>query len=310
MPEITHFSPDTPAQRLLAAIRRDGACIIDQLIDANSVAELRAQTDPYMEATENGFDDFAGRLTTRTGGLVMRSPGCCDLIQNAKVLQLCDKFLLQYCQHYQLHLTQIIRIRPGQGAQPIHRDRWAWGSHLGHVEPQLNTIWALTDFTADNGATRVAPGSTDWPDDRVAADAEIVHAEMKTGSVLLYTGAVFHGGGENRSEQDRIGLNITYSLGWLRQKENQYLSTPPELARSLPRPLQELIGYSMGQYALGYYSPPGAPGEQPDIAPPQYALGHQDVIQSLGSAEDFANIARETANAALPTSEQEQKRER
>lgn len=299
MPELKHFDADAAAEDMLCAIREDGAIIVDELIDAATLKALRGETDPYMEVTENGPDEFAGFLTTRTGGLVMRSAGCRDLIQNELVLNLCDAFLLEYCQRYQLHLTQIIRLRPGQGAQAIHRDRWAWGTHLAHVEPQLNTIWALSDFTAENGATRVVPGSTRWPDDRAPTEAEITQAVMKAGSVLVYTGSVFHGGGENHSAADRIGLNITYSLGWLRQEENQYLSTPPELAKSLSRELQELLGYSMGQYALGYYSPPGAPGEQPDIAPPQYALGHLDIANSLGSPEDFNSLADETGNPAI-----------
>ena len=88
---------------------------------------------------------------------------------------------------------------------------------------------------------------------------------MDAGSVLLYTGTVFHGGGENRSDGDRTGLNITYALGWLRQEENQYLSCPPEIARTLDPELQALIGYSMGQYALGYYTPPLPPGEGPEV---------------------------------------------
>lgn len=294
MPEIKHFAADAPREAMLAAIRCDGAIIIDGLIEQQALSALRSETDPYMEATANGQDDFVGHLTTRTGGLVLRSAKCRELIQNKLVLQLCDDFLLEYCQHYQLHLTQIIRLRPGQDTQLIHRDRWAWGTHLAHVEPQLNTIWALSDFTAENGATRVVPGSSDWPEDRVATEQEITQATMDAGAVLVYTGSVFHGGGANRSDSDRIGLNITYSLGWLRQEENQYLSTPTELAKSLPRELQELIGYSMGQYALGYYSPPGAPGEQPDIAPPQYALGHQDIINGLGNPEDLASIIDET----------------
>ena len=161
---------------------------------------------------------------------------------------------------------------PGQAAQPIHRDRWAWGARLRGFEPQLNTIWALTDFTTENGATRVVPGSSDWPDDRKAEAHEITQAVMDAGAVLLYTGTVFHGGGENRSDGDRTGLNITYALGWLRQEENQYLSCPPEIARTLDPELQALIGYSMGQYALGYYTPPLPPGAGPEVVPPEHAV--------------------------------------
>ena len=298
MPELKHFDAQSDITPMLDAIKADGAIIIDQLVDAKTIAALRAETDPYMAATENGMDDFTGRLTTRTGGLVSRSAGCRDLVEHPLVLKLCDGFLLPNCQRYQLHLTQIIRLRPGQGKQAIHRDRWAWGTHLSHVEPQLNTIWALSDFTRENGATRVAPGSSTWPDDRIPQGEEITQAAMKAGSVLVYTGSVFHGGGENHSEVDRIGLNITYALGWLRQEENQYLSTPPELARGLSETLQELIGYSMGQYALGYYTPPGAPGEHPDLAPPQYALGRKIDYDAFGDAQDLEAIITETGGEA------------
>jgi ectoine hydroxylase-related dioxygenase (phytanoyl-CoA dioxygenase family) len=295
MRHLEHFSKEASPNAMLEAIRRDGAIIVDSVLEEDTLTALRGETDPYMNASDNGMDEFTGTLTTRTGGLVMRSATCRELIQNELILALCDDFLLPNCERYQLHLTQIIRLRPGQGAQPIHRDRWAWGTHLTHVEPQLNTIWAISDFTAENGATQVVPGSTDWPDDRAVASDEICQAEMQAGSVLVYSGSVFHGGGENNSSGDRIGLNITYSLGWLRQEENQYLSTPPDLARSLPNKLQELIGYAMGQYALGYYSPPGEPGEAPNIAPPQYALGHRDVEGALGSPEELAHILQETA---------------
>ena len=82
-----------------------------------------------------------------------------------------------------------------------------------------------------------------------------------------------HAGGENRSDADRIGINLTYCLGWLRQEENQYLSCPPPIARTLDPKLQALLGYAMGSYALGYYSPPLPPGEGPEVAPPEFALG-------------------------------------
>ena len=192
----------------------------------------------------------------------------------------------------QLHLTQIIRIRPGETAQTIHRDRWAWGKHLSHLEPQFNTIWAITDFTPENGATQVVPGSTQWPDDQEIQPEQITRAEMKAGSVLVYSGSVFHGGGSNTSDQDRIGINITYALGWLRQEENQYLSCPPELAKDLSPTLQGLAGYAMGQYALGYFTPPGAPGEGPEVVPPQYALGITESHSTMGGVGDLEALEK------------------
>ena len=231
--EIKHLAADADPQIISDTLTRDGALVLDNAVDADFLAQLRAETDPYMDATADGSDDFTGRLTTRTGGLLMRSEKCREIIGDPRILAPCEKFLAPYCERVQLHLTQIIRIRPGQGAQPIHRDRWAWGKHLAHIEPQFNTIWAITDFTTENGATRVVPGSTKWQDDEQIPPEQITQAEMSAGSVLIYSGSVFHGGGENRTQSDRIGINITYTLGWLRQEENQYLSSPPEMAKTL-----------------------------------------------------------------------------
>ena len=209
MPELKHFASDAAPEDMLAAIREDGAIVVDNLISPDTVDALRSETDPYMEATSNGTDAFAGFLTTRTGGLVMRSAHCRDLVQNPLVLKLCDNFLLEYCERYQLHLTQIIRLLPGQPAQEIHRDRFVWGRYLPReIEPQFNTIFALNDFTAENGATQVVPGSHLWDWERKPEPDQITQAVMPAGSVLMYSGSVFHGGGHNRSDGDRIALNM------------------------------------------------------------------------------------------------------
>jgi len=190
------------------------------------------------------------------------------------ITDLARDFLEPFTEKIQLHLTQIINIRPGQGAQPRHRDRLAWGGYLpAEIEPQFNTIWALTDFTEENGATRVVPGSVNWPEDRRPTDEETIQAVMPAGSVLLYSGSVIHGGGQNLSESNRTGLNITYCLGWLRTEENQYLSCPPEIAEGLDPDLQEMLGYTMGSYALGYYSDPTVVSEINDLRPPEFILG-------------------------------------
>lgn len=298
MPELIHLPADTPADKVLKILARDGALILDDMLSPQATDAFREELRPYVEATQPGRDGFSGRQTTRTGALVARSPTARTAVMDARIRALCDGFLLPNRQRYQLHLTQLIRIMPGQPAQTIHRDRWAWGKHLAHVEPQLNTIWALTDFTEANGATQVVPGSVDWPDDREPEPHEIGRAVMKKGSVLVYTGSVFHGGGANVSDMDRWGLNITYALGWLRQEENQYLSCPPEIARTLPADLQAMIGYAMGGYALGYYTPPLPPGEGPEVAPPEYVLGQGGANGStLGTPQLREALAREFGEA-------------
>jgi len=293
---LTHVPAETGSDELLRVLRRDGAVIVDDMLDARRLDALLAEIMPYVEATRPGQDDFSGRRTTRTGALVARSPACRELIMEPRVLDVAQRFLGPYCSRIQLHLSQIIRLRPGQEAQPIHRDRWAWGTFLQGVEPQLNTIWALTDFTEENGATQVVPGSIDWPDDRRPAPEEITRAVMRRGSVLIYTGSVFHGGGANRTDGDRIGTNLTYALGWLRQEENQYLSCPPEIARELPEALQDLLGYTLGSYALGYYTPPLAPGEGPESVGPEYALGRRGVSERLGDQALLDDIVGATTS--------------
>jgi len=160
--ELQRLAADCTVDQVLEVIRDDGAAIVTGLLAPAGLAAVRAEILPYVEATANGRDDFSGRLTTRTGALMARSPACRELVLHPTVLAAAERFLAPYCGRIQLQLSQIIRLRPGQPAQSIHRDRWAWGTYLQSVEPQFNTIWALTDFTAENGATWMAPGSSGW----------------------------------------------------------------------------------------------------------------------------------------------------
>ncbi|MPY93059.1 MAG: phytanoyl-CoA dioxygenase family protein [Acidimicrobiia bacterium] len=261
---------------IVRLLDRDGALIAGDLLPAEQIDQIIAETAPVIDRSAEGRDDFTGRLTKRTGALVARSPASHAAIAHAVVLAAATEYLTRHCARIQLHLTQTITILPGQGAQPLHRDRLAWGGYLpDSIEPQFNTLWALTDFTAANGATNVVPGSHRWPPDRRAEPAEAVQAEMPKGSVLVYSGTVVHGGGENRSGQPRTGMNLTYCLSWLRQEENQFLSCPPEIAKALPSELTDLLGYTMANYALGYYSSPELIEGTPDTMAPEAALGRR-----------------------------------
>ncbi len=290
MPELVRMSANTKVEEILAVVSRDGAMILEGVLSKAEVVATLHEVMPYVEATKPGHDDFSGRHTTRTGALAARSPSSREMIMHPLVLAAAREFLAPWCERIQLHLSQIIRIRPGQDAQLVHRDRWAWGTLLDRLEPQFNTIWALCDFRVENGATQVVPGSVAWPDSQRPEPEEICHAEMDSGSVLLYSGSVFHGGGANVSEVDRIGVNMTYTLGWLRQEENQYLSCPPEIARDLDPELQELLGYTLGNYALGYYTPPLPPGEGPESVGPEFALGRSVEDNRFGSDELYDSL--------------------
>jgi len=250
---IPRFSATTSGAEVAAALQSDGCAIVEQLVPHDVLDQARAELQPYLEATPVGPDDFSGRRTRRTGGLIARSRTCREVIMHPVVLEAVGS-VLQRATSFQLHLTQVIAIGPGEPGQPIHRDQWAFDffPFPAGYEVQCNTIWAMTDFTAANGGTRLIPGSHRLADRLTFEHDQAVAAEMPAGSVLFYTGALYHGAGANTSNATRYGLNLTYAVSWLRQEENQYLAVPPDIARTLPEPLLRLMGYARGAYALGY----------------------------------------------------------
>ena len=249
---VRHLPATSTVDEVAEVLASDGGAIIDRLVDPAVFDRLGDELEPFMAATPYG-DDFSGMQTRRTGGLVARAPASHQLVMHPLVTGAVGA-VLAHATAFQLHLTQIISIEPGQPAQYIHRDQWAFDffSFPAGFEVTCNTIWAMTDFTEENGATRLIPGSNHLEDKLVFTDADTEPAEMERGSVLLYTGALYHGGGANRSTAARNGVNITYSVGWLRQEENQYLTVPADVARELPDDLLRMMGYAPGAYALGY----------------------------------------------------------
>jgi hypothetical protein len=250
---IVHLPADSAAEAVAEVVSSDGAVIVDRLAPLALMDRIADELAPSLAGTPTGPDGFSGTLTRRTGALIARSVASRDLVQHPLALGTTG-LVLAHATNYQLHLTQAIAIGPGQGAQPLHRDQWAFDFFpfpTGY-EVQCNIIWAQSDFTELNGATRVVLGSNGAPDGLTFRPEDTTPAEMRRGSALFYSGSVYHGGGANRSDATRIGLNITYNLAWLRQEENQYLSVPREIAETLPVDLLRLMGYDRGAYALGY----------------------------------------------------------
>ena len=251
---VRHLPPDATAEAVATVIAEDGCAVIDdlaspELLDRLDDGDARLRGPHALRRRR--VRRSAHPPHRRSGGAVRgaRAPWSLDDL----VLGTCDR-VLDHVQQYQLHLTQLIRIEPGGVAQMIHRDQWAFDffTFPTGYQVQCNTLWAATDFTEANGATRVVPGSH-LADDKLRLDvSDTEPAEMARGSALLYVGSMYHGGGANTTDTDRVGVNITYSVAWLRQEENQYLTVPPEVARELPERMQRLLGYARGAYALGY----------------------------------------------------------
>ncbi len=246
------FSPDADPAEVSAHLRRFGYAIVDDLADPALLDRLAGEAQPYIDVSATGRDVYDGRFTRRTGALIARCPAARRLVMDPLVIATARDFL-QQATTIQLHLTQIISIEPGESAQKLHRDEMAFDFYPfpADYHVQCNTMWALTDFTVENGATQIRPGSSALDDDQ-AESIPIIQAEMKRGGVLFYDGKVLHGGGANTSDQTRRGVNITYAVGWVRQEENQFLACPPEVARTLDDDLLRMMGYQQGAFALGY----------------------------------------------------------
>ena len=289
MGEVKHVSIDTPIEEILQILDDDAGLIIDNFLDEDGLERIKSDLKPYLKVTKNGQDEFTGFETKRVGALMARSKTCQDLALDPFINQMADSFLGPHCESYQLHFTSAIQIGPGESSQILHSDRGVWGGYIPRkIETQFSTVWAINDFTKENGATQVVPGSHKWHKDRQPLPEEIAYAEMKAGSVFIYTGSVLHGGGTNVTDEPRLGVFLHYAPSWLRQEENQYLSCPPEVAKDFSPELRSLIGYSKGGYVLGFFTDPeDKEGKLESVSPEKIFGGSKDQYESLATPENL-----------------------
>lgn len=250
---LIHLPNTASASDIERHLHEYGYAIIDKLASSATMDRIAEELAPYGAVASFGPDSILGRRTKRIGGLIARSPSARDLILNPTILATTRRFL-SHATTFQIHCTQVVSIYPGASAQTLHQDEVAWDMFPfpSDYHAQCNTLWAMTDYTDEMGATRVVPGSHRAGRGIEFETTDSFPAEMEKGSVLVYDGKLYHGGGENRSNRVRSAVNLTYALGWLRQEENQFLSCPLEIARTLPDELLHLMGYQCGAFALGY----------------------------------------------------------
>jgi ectoine hydroxylase-related dioxygenase (phytanoyl-CoA dioxygenase family) len=232
-------------------LEEQGCIVIENMLDEARHEGLEARIRPLLDATAPCQGNFYGFATKRLSGLIAKSKACRQMSVEPHILAVMDEFLLRSCRAYQLSLTQAIQIGPGEPQQLIHADDLMFSFEHPGREAMINCMWAVDDFTKENGATLLVPGSHKWPRDRAPESHEITQGEMSKGSVLIYFGSLLHAGGANRTDASRTGIVISYCLGWLRQAENQYLAVPPDIARALPEELQRLLGYFVHEPNVG-----------------------------------------------------------
>jgi ectoine hydroxylase-related dioxygenase (phytanoyl-CoA dioxygenase family) len=260
----------------LAAIRADGFVVIEGLLSADDLGEIRRELEPHLAADPSGRNNFEGYRTQRVYSLVGKGNIFEDLTEHPRILAICDALLLT---NYLLTASQAICIHPGETPQPFHTDDSFYLIPRPRKAVSISTIWAVDPFTDDNGATQIVGGSHRWSDlqvgellssyDFVTAPRDerrpkaappippawrekVQNATMPAGSVIVFLGTLVHRGGENRSTLPRLAFSNQYCEPWARPQENFFLSIPYDKAATFSDRVQQLLGYSIHPPFMGH----------------------------------------------------------
>jgi ectoine hydroxylase-related dioxygenase (phytanoyl-CoA dioxygenase family) len=241
------------AQHCAAQLLAQGYCVVDGLAP-DTVAALDADLADDFAQTPFCEGGFYGSRTKRFGRLLARSPHAQALVCDPLVTGVVEQVLAPWCDTVQLNLTQAIALHPGALPQLPHRDQDMWRGALGETEYLVNVMWPFTEYTRDNGATVLWPGSHGARAlDREPPAEPGVPIEIGPGSALMFLGSTLHGAGGNQTDTVRRGFIASYCLGWLKPYENQWLAYPPEVARHFAPELAALVGYRQHRPNLGNY---------------------------------------------------------
>ncbi len=243
VPDHDHAVDDVVA-RLDAA----GYAIVESVLTPDETRDIAGELRALLDRVPGGRNPFEGYRTRRLYALFAKTRCLDPLALHPLVLGALDSVLGA---HYQLSGPTGIEIDPGEVEQVLHRDEDIYPVPRPHPQLVANVMWAFDDFTVANGATRLVPGSHRDPE-RPPPDAPMTYAEMPAGSVMLYVGSLWHGGGANRTDRARLGVAMEYCASWLRPQETHLLAVPPAQAATLPPRLRALLGYNVYPPFLGY----------------------------------------------------------
>ena len=250
--DIPRLAATSPPKAIADALDAAGCCVIETLVDAQVMTNIKAELGEFVDKSSVGASDFEGHSTRRLGAPLPRSATFRSIATHPSVLAAGDH-VLGHATSWRFSAAEYIEIGPGEQPQRIHRDQWKYDMVDFEFEVELNGMWAITDFTEENGATRVVPGSHRAGNNERFEIADSQPAEMAQGSLLLYTGSLYHGGGPNRSHQWRSGLSLQHAVGWLTQSTNQFLECPPAEVRDWSDELLRFVGYAKTGNGLGYW---------------------------------------------------------
>jgi ectoine hydroxylase-related dioxygenase (phytanoyl-CoA dioxygenase family) len=231
-------------------LARDGYVILERAIDRIAIEELCAALAPFEADRPMGRNAFEGLRSQRVYSLAGKGEPFLRLAEHPDVLSLLDRVLLP---NYLLSTAQSIRLHPGEAAQSWHTDDAFYLAPRPHARPlAITVVWAIEDFTADNGATELIPGSHRWGTEHPDTESfAAVAAVMPAGSALVFDAALFHRGGANRTSRTRLAISPQYCQPYLRPQESQLLIVPPDAARACSDRMRAMLGYSIHPPFIG-----------------------------------------------------------
>lgn len=238
----------TTVDDVVAELKEDGFAIVERYLSREDVRAKKEDLQRVLRSTPTGRNDFEGFQTQRIYALFAKTRAFDAQAIDPLVLGVLERVLGQ---GFNLSAPTAINIGPGETAQNLHTDDIVYPVTRPHKELVVNTMWALDDFTEENGATHIAPRSHTWTDKRPDEHTETVRAVAPAGSVIFFLGSLYHGGGANNTQKPRLGVIVEYCAGWLRPQENHVLGVPKEIVGGLPERLQELLGYGVFPPFLG-----------------------------------------------------------
>jgi ectoine hydroxylase-related dioxygenase (phytanoyl-CoA dioxygenase family) len=233
----------------LRSFERDGFVVLENAVDADVLECIRSEMSPWLgDDAYRGRNDFEGNLSNRVYALLAKAPAIATLVEHPWVIAMLDELLLP---HFLLSANLAINLLPGETAQQFHIDDDFYRVPRPRPAISVSAIWAIDDFTADNGATEVIPGSHRWGDEVPQVDHDVVKVVMPAGSIVVFAGTLWHRGGANNSDRPRLAITPQYCEPWARQQEQQILSVGPKAAQYSER-IQSMLGYSIHPPFMGH----------------------------------------------------------
>ncbi len=209
---------------LLTRMQLDGWCVVEDVIPADAVAQVR---DGVLAATARHRNPLAPKQIGHLSGLINYDQSIAPYLAGEQLLGVIEGVLGP---HVRISFTTATINEPGNVRGGWHAD-WPYNQRNAGSLPapypdlcmHITTIWMLSDFRAQTGGTLLISGSHhmnnnptgvgSW--DELTPYPTEINASGKAGSVLVLDSRLWHATAPNTSDQPRVAVVVRYAPWWL-----------------------------------------------------------------------------------------------